>query len=94
MLVKSINLDAYMVGIIDKGIDAKSDKLFAQGNVVCPIYNDGIELEGDIFMKNKYILFKMNQRNKLRVNVNMMTKSMELTEIKNMESGNLNSKRL
>lgn len=49
-----------MVGIIDKGIDAKSDKLFAQGNVVCPIYNDGIELEGDIFMKNKYILFKMN----------------------------------
>lgn len=36
----------------------------------------------------------MNQRNKLRVNVNMMTKSMELAEIKNMESGNLNLKRL
>ncbi len=60
--------------------------MFAQGKVVCLINNDGIEPEGDIFMKNRYILFKMNQRNKLRVNVNMMTKSMELTEIKNMKS--------
>ena len=27
----------------------ESDKLFVQGNVVCPIYNDSLDLEGDIY---------------------------------------------
>lgn len=35
-------------------------------------------------MKNKYILPEMNQRNEIRADVNMAMKSMELTEIENM----------
>lgn len=35
-------------------------------------------------MKNKYILLEMNQRNEIRADVNMAIKSMELTEIENM----------
>lgn len=31
-------------------------------------------------MKNKYILLEMNQRNKIRAEVNMAIKSMELTK--------------
>lgn len=49
MLVKSNNSDAYTVGFIGKETNAESDKLFAQGNVVCPVYNDSMELEGDIY---------------------------------------------
>lgn len=35
-------------------------------------------------MKNKYILLEMNQRNEIGADVNMAIKSMELTEIENM----------
>lgn len=49
MLVKGVNSDVYTVGFIGKETNAESDKLFAQGNVVCPVYNDSIELEGDIY---------------------------------------------
>ncbi len=50
MLVKSSsNSDVYKVGFIGKETNTESDKLFAQGNVVCPVYNDSIELEGDIY---------------------------------------------
>lgn len=48
MLVKSTNSDVYTVGFIGKETNAESDKLFTQGNVVCPVYNDSMELEGDI----------------------------------------------
>ncbi len=49
MLVKNDNSDVYAVGFIGKETNAESDKLFMQGNVVCPVYNDSIELEGDIY---------------------------------------------
>ncbi len=50
MLVKSSsNSDVYKVGFIGKETNTESDKLFAQGNVVCPVYNDSIELERDIY---------------------------------------------
>lgn len=49
MLVKSNNSDVYTVGFIGKETNAESDKLFTQGNVVCPVYNDSMELEGDIY---------------------------------------------
>lgn len=48
MLVKSNGADVYTVGFIGKETNAESDKLFAQGNIVCPVYNDSTELEGDI----------------------------------------------
>ena len=48
MLVKNNNSDVYKVGFIGKETNAESDKLFTQGNVVCPVYNDSMELEGDI----------------------------------------------
>lgn len=49
MLVKSTNSDVYTVGFIGKETNAESDKLFTQGNVVCLVYNDSMELEGDIY---------------------------------------------
>lgn len=49
MLVKSNGADVYTVGFIGKETNAESDKLFAQGNIVCPVYNDSTELEGDIY---------------------------------------------
>ena len=49
MIVKNDNSDVYTVGFIGKETNAESDKLFAQGNVVCPVYNDSMELEGDIY---------------------------------------------
>ena len=49
MLVKCSDSDVYTVGFIGKETNTESDKLFAQGNVVCPVYNDSIELEGDIY---------------------------------------------
>ena len=42
-------LDVYTVGFIGKETNTESDKLFAQGNMVCPVYNDSIELEGDMY---------------------------------------------
>ncbi len=48
MLVKSNGADVYTVGFIGKETNAESDKLFAQGNIVCPVYNDSTELEEDI----------------------------------------------
>lgn len=49
MLVKNSNSDVYTVRFIGKETNAESDKLFTQGNVVCPVYNDSMELEGDIY---------------------------------------------
>lgn len=49
LLVKSKNAESYTVQFIGKETNAESDKLFVQGNVVCPIYNDSLDLEGDIY---------------------------------------------
>ena len=49
ILVKDNDSDVYTVRFIGKETNAESDKLFAQGNVICPVYNDSIELEGDIY---------------------------------------------
>ena len=52
MLVKSSDSDVYTVKFIGKETNSESDKVFAQGNVVCPVYNDSTELEGDITCKS------------------------------------------
>ena len=49
LLVKNKYSDSYTVQFIGKETNAESDKLFAQGNVICPVYNDSLELEGDIY---------------------------------------------
>lgn len=49
MLVKNSNSEGYTIKFIGKETTAESDKLFTQGNVVCPVYNDSLELEGDIY---------------------------------------------
>lgn len=49
LLVKSKNSENYTVQFIGKETNAESDKLFAQNNVACPVYNDSLELEGDIY---------------------------------------------
>lgn len=49
LLVKNKDSDGYTVQFIGRETNAESDKLFARGNVVCPVYNDSLELEGDIY---------------------------------------------
>ncbi|MCM1182867.1 MAG: hypothetical protein NC337_05805 [Roseburia sp.] len=49
LLVKNKNSDGYTVQFIGRETNAESDKLFSQGNIVCPVYNDSLELEGDIY---------------------------------------------
>ncbi len=49
LLVKGKNDDVYTVQFIGRETNAESDKLFAQGNVVCPVYNDSLVLEWDIY---------------------------------------------
>lgn len=49
LLVKNKNSDGYTVQFIGRETNAESDKLFALGNAVCPVYNDSLELEGDIY---------------------------------------------
>lgn len=48
ILVKNKESDVYTVGYIGWETNEESDRLFKTGNVVCPVYNDSIELEGDI----------------------------------------------
>nr|WP_302111623.1 hypothetical protein [uncultured Acetatifactor sp.] len=49
LLVKNKNSDVYTIGFIGEETNAESDKLFASGNAVCPVFNDSLELEGDIY---------------------------------------------
>ena len=49
MLVKNKNSDVYTVGFIGSETNEESDKLFTPDNVICPVYNDSIELEGYIY---------------------------------------------
>ena len=45
LLVKNRDSDGYTVQFIGQETNAESDKLYAQGNIVCPVYNDSLELE-------------------------------------------------
>lgn len=47
--IRNFNSLIYTVQFIGRETNAESDKLFAQGNVVCPVYNDSLELKGDIY---------------------------------------------
>ena len=49
MLVKNKNSEVYTVGFIGSETNEESDKLFTQDNIICPVYNDSMELEGDIY---------------------------------------------
>lgn len=49
LLVKNENSGTYTIQFIGKETNAESDRLFSQGNIVCPVYNDSLELEGDIY---------------------------------------------
>lgn len=49
ILVKHKGSDVYTVGFIGSETNEESDKLFTCNNVICPVYNDSTELEGDIY---------------------------------------------
>lgn len=40
LLVKNENSGTYTIQFIGKETNAESDRLFSQGNIVCPVYND------------------------------------------------------
>ena len=55
ILVKQSDLQDYTIGFIGKETNACSDNLFKEGFIVCPVYNDSIELEEGIFFEESQI---------------------------------------
>jgi len=51
ILVKVPGEEHYTIGYIGTETNERSDELFHNGNKVCPVYNDSIELEGDIYFE-------------------------------------------
>lgn len=49
ILTKHQKDSVYTIEFIGKETNAESDKLFKQGKQVCPVYNNSLELEGDIY---------------------------------------------
>ena len=49
MLVKNKRSDADTIGFIGRETNEESDRLFTQNRIICPVYNDSMELEGDIY---------------------------------------------
>ena len=49
ILAKNKNSDVYTLGFIGSATNEESDKLFERYNIICPVYNDSMELEGDIY---------------------------------------------
>lgn len=49
MLIKNKGSDIYTIGFIGRETNEESDRLFEQDNIICPVYNDSMELEGDIY---------------------------------------------
>lgn len=49
MLVKNKRSDAYTIGFIGSETNEESDRLFTQNRIICPVYNDSMELEGNIY---------------------------------------------
>lgn len=49
MLVKNKRSDVYTIGFIGSETNEESDRLFTQNRIICPVYNDSMELEGDIY---------------------------------------------
>lgn len=41
--------EPYTIEFIGRETTPESDKLFTQGKQICPVYNDSLELEGDVF---------------------------------------------
>ena len=49
ILIKKEKNSPYKIGFIGKETNAESQKLFNKGNIICPVYNDSLEAEGDIY---------------------------------------------
>lgn len=41
--------EPYTIEFIGEETNMESDKLFAQGKQVCPVFNDSVALEGDVY---------------------------------------------
>lgn len=50
-LAKNEYSNTYTVQFIGKETNAESDILFTQGNAVCPVYNDSLELDENIYFE-------------------------------------------
>lgn len=49
IMTRTSSSEPYTIEFIGKETTLESDKLFKQGKQICPVYNDSIELEGDVF---------------------------------------------
>jgi len=49
LLTKDERTGMCNIEFIGKNTNSESDKLFGQGKPICPVYNDSIELEEDMY---------------------------------------------
>lgn len=49
ILIKHDKDKNYKIGFIGKEPNEESDKFFQQGHSICPVFNDSMELEGNIY---------------------------------------------
>jgi hypothetical protein len=50
LLIKSKPDDNnYTIGFIGKETNSESDLLFSSGNIICPVFNDSINTDGDVY---------------------------------------------
>lgn len=39
----------YIIGFIGAETDSRSDALYNKGYIICPVYNDSIDISGDVY---------------------------------------------
>ena len=49
ILVKETEEMEYTIGFIGEKTNKKSDELYKKGYIICPVYNDSIDNNGDIY---------------------------------------------
>jgi hypothetical protein len=49
LLIKKPEEKEYTIQFIGKETNSESDALFSSGNIICPVYNDSIDSDGDIY---------------------------------------------
>lgn len=49
ILVRKPEEEEYTIGFIGKETNSRSDSLYSPENIICPVFHDSIDAEGDIY---------------------------------------------
>jgi hypothetical protein len=49
ILVRKPEEREYTIGFIGEKTDSRSDALYTAGNIICPVYNDSMDIAGEVY---------------------------------------------